>query len=73
MRGTFKALMLGVAMASLMTSANAETRLTIMVFQGVENLPFLAAQMKGFFRGGTPPAPAKYLDLSYYQKALAGM
>jgi hypothetical protein len=22
--------------------------------------------------GGTPPDPAKYIDLSYYQKALAG-
>ena len=23
--------------------------------------------------GGTPPAPEKYLDLSYYQKAFAGL
>jgi len=24
------------------------------------------------FEGGTPIGPAKYIDLSYYQKALAG-
>ena len=23
--------------------------------------------------GGNPPDPAKYIDLTYYQKALAGM
>jgi ABC-type nitrate/sulfonate/bicarbonate transport system substrate-binding protein len=31
------------------TSAPAQTRLTIMVFQGMQNLPILAAQSKGFF------------------------
>jgi hypothetical protein len=25
------------------------------------------------FEGGTPTAPENYLDLSYYQKALAGL
>jgi len=46
---TFKAAMLGMAMAMLLTPAKAETRLTIMVFQGVQNLPFFAAQTKGYF------------------------
>ena len=73
MRGTFKALMLGVAMAILLTPAKAQTQLAVIVFPGVQDLPFFAAQMNSFFRGGTPPAPEKFLDLSYYQKALAGM
>lgn len=47
---TFKALMLGIAMAVLLTPAKAaDTQLTIMVFQGVQNLPLFAAQTKGFF------------------------
>lgn len=49
MRGTFKALLLGVALAVLLTPAKAETRLTVIVFQGVQNLPMFAAQAKGFF------------------------
>ena len=36
---------------------------------GVRNVLKLRAQ----FEGGTPAAPEKYIDLSYYQKALAGM
>ena len=36
---------------------------------GVKNVLKLRAQ----FEGGTPAAPEKYLDLSYYQKALAGL
>ena len=36
---------------------------------GVRNVLKLRAQ----FEGGTPADPAKYIDLSYYQKALAGM
>jgi len=36
---------------------------------GVRNVLKLRAQ----FEGGTPAAPEKYLDLSYYQKALAGL
>jgi ABC-type nitrate/sulfonate/bicarbonate transport system substrate-binding protein len=35
---------------------------------GVRNVLKLRAQ----FEGGTPAAPEKYLDLSYYQKAIAG-
>jgi len=37
--------------------------------EGVKNVLKLRAQ----FEGGTPADPAKYLDLTYYQKALAGM
>jgi len=37
--------------------------------EGFENVLKLRAK----FEGGTPPAPEKYLDLSYYQKALAGL
>ncbi len=36
---------------------------------GVRNVLKLRAQ----FEGGTPALPEKYLDLSYYQKALAGL
>jgi ABC-type nitrate/sulfonate/bicarbonate transport system substrate-binding protein len=36
---------------------------------GVKNVLKLRAQ----FEGGTPAAPEKYLDLSYYKKALAGI
>ena len=36
---------------------------------GVNNVLKLRAQ----FEGGTPAAPEKYLDLSYYKKALAGL
>lgn len=36
---------------------------------GVRNVLKLRAQ----FEGGTPASPDKYLDLSYYQKALAGL
>ena len=37
--------------------------------EGVKNVLKLRAQ----FEGGAPAAPDKYLDLSYYQKALAGL
>ncbi|HEY1310597.1 MAG TPA: ABC transporter substrate-binding protein [Pseudolabrys sp.] len=36
---------------------------------GVQNVLKLRAE----YEGGTPNAPEKYLDLSYYQKALAGL
>ncbi len=36
---------------------------------GVKNVLKLRAE----FEGGTPALPDKYLDLSYYQKALAGL
>jgi len=37
--------------------------------EGVKNVLKLRAQ----YEGGTPASPDKYLDLSYYQKALAGL
>jgi ABC-type nitrate/sulfonate/bicarbonate transport system substrate-binding protein len=41
----------------------------VLNMEGVKNVLKLRAQ----FEGGTPAAPEKYLDLSYYQKAMAGM
>jgi ABC-type nitrate/sulfonate/bicarbonate transport system substrate-binding protein len=38
-----------LSVAALASSANAQTHLTTMVFQGVQNLPLFAAQQKGFF------------------------
>ena len=49
MRAAFKALMFGVALAAMLNPAQAQTKLDIMVFQGVQNLPLFAAQTKGFF------------------------
>jgi ABC-type nitrate/sulfonate/bicarbonate transport system substrate-binding protein len=40
--------------------------------EGFRNVLKLRAEMLGTW-GGTPPAPEKYLDLSYYQRALAGL
>jgi ABC-type nitrate/sulfonate/bicarbonate transport system substrate-binding protein len=37
------------AVAAVGSSAHAQTHLTTMVFQGVQNLPLFAAQQKGFF------------------------
>jgi ABC-type nitrate/sulfonate/bicarbonate transport system substrate-binding protein len=39
---------------------------------GFRNTLKLRAEILGTW-GGTPPAPEKYLDFSYYQKALAGL
>ncbi len=39
---------------------------------GFENALKLRAEMLGTW-GGNPPPPSKYLDLSYYQRALAGL
>jgi ABC-type nitrate/sulfonate/bicarbonate transport system substrate-binding protein len=39
---------------------------------GFKNSLKLRAEMLGTW-GGTPPAPDKYLDFSYYQRALASM
>ena len=46
---TFKALVIALAAAVLPVPAEAQTKLTIMVFQGLQNLPLFAAQEKGFF------------------------
>ena len=39
---------------------------------GFKNSLKLRAEMLGTW-GGTPPAPDKYLDFTYYQRALASM
>src|SRR3954463_9592935 len=50
MRGILKALALGAALALTLTAARAEdTKLTVIVFPGVQNLPMFAAQAKGFY------------------------
>ena len=49
MRVAFKALMFGIALAAMLDPVQAQTQLTVMVFQGVQNLPLFAAQTKGFF------------------------
>ena len=50
MSGTLKTLALGAAMAMVLTAAGAEdTKLTVIVFPGVHNLPMFAAQAKGLF------------------------
>ena len=45
----FKTLMIVLATAVLLAPASAQTKLTVMVFQGVQNLPLFAAQTRGFF------------------------
>jgi hypothetical protein len=40
--------------------------------EGFRHVLKLRAEMLGTW-GGTPPAPEKYLDLSHYQRALAGL
>jgi ABC-type nitrate/sulfonate/bicarbonate transport system substrate-binding protein len=40
--------------------------------EGFKNVLKLRAEIEGQW-GGTPPAPDKYFDLSYYDKALAGL
>jgi ABC-type nitrate/sulfonate/bicarbonate transport system substrate-binding protein len=40
--------------------------------EGFNNVLRLRAEMEGQW-GGNPPPPEKYVDLSYYQKALAGL
>ena len=39
--------------------------------EGFKNVLKLRAEIEGQW-GGTPPAPGKYIDLSYYDKAIAG-
>ena len=38
---------------------------------GFKNVLKLRAEIEGQW-GGTPPDPGKYIDLSYYDKAVAG-
>lgn len=52
MRQFARKLLAAASMAAALLAAQpsaAETQLTVMVFQGVQNLPLLAAQEKGFF------------------------
>ena len=50
MRGMLKALGIGAALAMTLTAARAEdTKITVIVFPGVQNLPMFSAQAKGFF------------------------
>ena len=44
-----KALLIGAALSLALTAARADTKLTVIVFPGVQNLPMFAAQAKGFF------------------------
>jgi hypothetical protein len=62
----FKALMIVLATAVLLTPASAQTKLTVMVFQGLQNLPLFAAQEKGFFR------PARHRGRSEDRAHLGG-
>ena len=41
--------------------------------RGFENTLKLRAEMLGTWSGNPPPPTGKYLDLSYYQRALAGL
>ena len=58
-----------VAALSLESTKNDFNREGAIDMEGVKNVLKLRAQ----FEGGTPAAPDRYLDLSYYQKALAGI
>ena len=50
MRGVLKALALGAGLALALTAARADdTKLTVIVFPGVQNLPMFSAQAKGLF------------------------
>lgn len=40
--------------------------------EGLRNVLRLRAEIEGQW-GGTPPPPDKYLDLAYYERALAGL
>jgi ABC-type nitrate/sulfonate/bicarbonate transport system substrate-binding protein len=58
-----------VALASFESTKNDFSREGEIDLEGVKNVLKLRAQ----FEGGTPASPDKYLDLSYYQKAHAGL
>lgn len=58
-----------IAAAAFDSTKNDFHRDGALDMEGVKNVLKLRAQ----FEGGTPAAPEKYLDLSYYRKALAGL
>ena len=49
MHASLRALLIGAATALSLSAASAETKLTVIVFPGVQNLPMFAAQAKGFY------------------------
>jgi len=49
MYASFRALLISAATALSLNAASAETKLTVIVFPGVQNLPMFAAQAKGFY------------------------
>src|SRR3954453_12493301 len=50
MRGVLRALAVGAVVAMALTTARAEdTKITVIVFPGVQNLPMFSAQAKGFY------------------------
>jgi len=56
-------------MAAFESTKNDFYRDGAIEMEGVKNVLKLRAQ----YEGGTPASPDKYLDLSFYQKALAGL
>jgi ABC-type nitrate/sulfonate/bicarbonate transport system substrate-binding protein len=48
-KGRFVVLVAWMMACGIASAAAADTKLTIMVFRGMQNLPFFAAQEKGFF------------------------
>jgi ABC-type nitrate/sulfonate/bicarbonate transport system substrate-binding protein len=61
-------------LATLPRDARAEeTELTIMVFVGIQNLPWFAAQSQGFFAKRGLPVDMKIAPGSEVFKALAGL
>jgi ABC-type nitrate/sulfonate/bicarbonate transport system substrate-binding protein len=62
------------ALAALPRDARAEeTKLTIMVFVGIQNLPLFAAQSQGFFAKRGLSVDMKIAPGSEVFKALAGL
>jgi ABC-type nitrate/sulfonate/bicarbonate transport system substrate-binding protein len=58
-----------IAAAAFDSTKNDFHRDGALDMEGIKNVLKLRAQ----FEGGTPATPEKYLDLSYYRKALAGL
>ena len=54
---------------ALMASGSGMTPDARLSMEGFKAVLALRAEIEGMW-GGTPPAPDKYLDLSYYERAL---
>jgi hypothetical protein len=64
-----------IAAATYEIAANRTTGLAPdagLDLEGFRNVLALRAELEGAW-AGTPPSPNKYLDLSYYQRALANV